>query len=295
MRKVVLHKRIGVFIWFSLTLWLLHGCAHDTVLTRAEIRLYAGVGDGVLPTPADSLVCVSYNIEFSEEMEQSMMDLASDPRLHQPDILFLQEMDAEGVAFLASRLGMNYYYHPSFIHPHHGQLFGNAVLSPWPLSNPRNVMLPHPNPGTENRRSALGVDVQVGDHKVRAVSVHLATLIVDLEDRVEQLAVVRDSLLQETGPMIVGGDFNSGTQWEVVRFSRVLRQDGFREARLPLVRTARGGPLDLVGYQLKLDHFYYKNLSFVSAGIAMDTGASDHFPVWSVYRWLKLENARSGK
>ncbi len=279
-------KNIGILIWCSFALCLIQGCAHDTVLTRSDIRLYGGVGNGVLPTPADTLVCVSYNIEFSEEMEQSILDLASDPRLHQPDILFLQEMNAEGAAFLANHLGMNYYYHPSFISPHHGQLFGNAVLSPWPLSNPRNVVLPHANPGTENRRSALGVDVQVGAHKVRAVSVHLATLIVDLENRVEQLTVVRDSFLQETGPMIVGGDFNSGTQWEVVLFSRVLREEGFREARLPLARTARGGPLDLVGYQLKLDHFFYKNLSFVSAGITLETGASDHFPVWSVYRWL---------
>ncbi len=282
---MVLQKRFGTLFWCSLILWLMHGCAHETVLTRADIKLYAGVQDGVLPTPADSLVCVSYNIKYSEEMEQSLEDLASDPRLHRPDILLLQEMSAGGTAVLARRLGMNYFYHPSFIHPHHGELFGNAVLSPWPLSNPRNIVLPHPNPMTENRRSALAVDVQVGERKVLAVSIHLATLVVDLEHRVEQLTVVRDSLLQETGPMIVGGDFNSGTQWEVILFSRALREDGFREARLPLVRTARGGPLDLVGYHLKLDHIFYKNLSFVSAGISKETSASDHFPVWSVFRW----------
>ncbi len=262
------------------------GCAHESALTRSDIRLYGGEGNGVVPVPTDSLVCISYNIEFSEKTEQSLADLAADPRLHRPDILMLQEMNAEGAEFLARRLGMNYYYHPSFISPHHGQLFGNAVLSPWPLSNPRNVVLPHANPGTENRRSALAVDVQVGQHKVRAVSVHLATLVVDLEGRVEQLEVVRDSLLQETGPMIVGGDFNSGTQWEVVLFSRVLREDGFREAPLPLERTAKGGPLDMVGYHLKLDHFFYKNVSFVSAGISSGTSASDHFPVWSVFRWV---------
>ncbi len=279
--------RLLQILWGVLLVWGTVGCAHETTLNKADIKMYGGQGDGVAPSLTDSLVCVSYNIEFSEKTEQSLQDLASDPRLRQPDILFLQEMTAEGSEFLARRLGMNYYYHPSFISPHHGELFGNAVLSPWPLSNPRNVVLPHANPGTDNRRSALGVDVQIGDHKVRAVSVHLATLVVSQLGRVEQLAVVRDSLLQGTGPIILAGDFNSGTQWEVVLFSRVLREEGFREARLPRDRTARGGPLDLVGYQLKLDHFFYKNLSFAAAGIGQESKASDHYPVWSVFRWLE--------
>ena len=279
-------RSICVVLFCGLQIWVVQGCAHDTTHVASDIRLYGGQLASVSPTLTDSLVCISYNIKYSEKIEQSLVDLASDPRFQEPDILLLQEMTAEGVDFLARRLGLNYYYHPSFIHPHHGELFGNAVLSPWPLSNPHNVVLPHANPGTSNHRSALGVDVQVGDHKVRAVSIHLATLVVNLADRVEQLVVVRDSLLQGPGPVVLGGDFNSGTQWEVVLFSRIIRESGFREARLPMERTARGGPLDMVGYHLKLDHFFYKNLEFISAGIGQETSASDHFPVWSVYRWL---------
>ncbi len=273
------------FFWWGLFLLALFGCAHETALTQADIRLYSGLGDGVLPSESDSLVCVSYNIEYSEELEQALTDLTDDPRLRHPDILLLQEMDPEGVVFLAGRLEMNYYYYPSFISPHHGRLFGNAVLSPWPLGEPQAIVLPHPNPLTENRRAALAVDVWIGTRVVRVVNVHLSTLIVDLEDRLEQAVIVRDSLVADVGPTIVGGDFNTGTRHEGNLFRRVVRKAGFREARLSEDRTASGGPLDLVGYDLKLDHIYYRDLEFVAAGVSGKATASDHLPVWSVFRW----------
>jgi len=116
------------------------------------------------------------------------------------------------------------------------------------------------------------------------VSAHMATLIVDLEKRMEQVEVMRDSLVSPAGPVIVGGDFNTGTNWEGTLFRRLMRQAGFRESRLPVGRTARAGVLDAFGYHLKLDHIYYRNLEFVSAGVCRQATASDHFPIWSVFR-----------
>ena len=275
----------GKNFWWGLILLALTGCAHETSLTQADIRLYSGLGEGVLPAESDSLVCVSYNIEYSEKLEQALADLTADPRLRNPDILLLQEMDPEGVAFLAGRLGMNYYYYPSFISPHHGRLFGTAVLSPWPLGEPQSIVLPHPNPLTDNRRAALAVDVRIGSRVVRTVSVHLSTLIVDLDDRLEQAIIIGDSLVADTGPTIVGGDFNTGTRYEGTLFRRVARKAGFREALLLEDRTASGGPLDLVGYDLKLDHIYYRELEFVAAGVSGEATASDHLPIWCVFNW----------
>ncbi|RKZ43673.1 MAG: hypothetical protein DRQ58_12290, partial [Gammaproteobacteria bacterium] len=204
---MIVSSRFGGVVRWGLLLLVLSGCAHESKLTGADIRLYDGLGDGVSPAKSDTFLCVSYNIEYSEELEQALLDLTRDPRLHQPDILLLQEMDDEGAAFIADRLGMNYFYYPSYISPHHGRLFGNAVLSPWPLTEPRHVVLPHPNPLTDHRRSALAVDVQVGARTVRAVGVHMSTLIVDLEDRLEQAVVMADSLVAAAGPTIIGGDF----------------------------------------------------------------------------------------
>ena len=70
-------------------------------------------------------------------------------------------------------------------------------------------------------------------------------------------------------------------------FRRVVRKAGFREARFQVERTALGGPLDMVGYHLNLDHIYYRDLELVAAGVSNDAAASDHFPVWSLFRWRK--------
>lgn len=267
-------------------LWvLMMGCAASTTLTKEDVRLYWGESPRPPRVEPDSLIIASYNIAFSEKLDEALADLQSDPHLQNLDILLLQEMDAKGTAYMAESLGMNYYYFPSFIHPRHGELFGNAVLSPWPLGNPETLTLPHPNPLTTDYRTALLVEVQMGSRKVRAVSVHLATLVVDLDDRVEQAEAMRDSLLAEPGPMLVGGDFNSGTNYEVTLFGRVMRQVGFRQARIPGDKTARGGLLDKTGYDLKLDHIYYRDLVFVSGGSQPEGTASDHFPIWSVFRW----------
>ncbi len=279
--------RFRVPLMWGLLLWGLSECAHETTLTKADLRLYGDLETGVLPSGSDSLLCVSYNIEYSEKLDQALTDLTSDPRLLNPDILLLQEMDPEGVAFLAERMGMNYFYYPSFIHPHHGRLFGTAVLSPWPLGQPQSIVLPYPNPLTDNHRTALAVDIEIGNRVVRAVSVHMSTLMIDLEDRLEQATIVADSLVSDKGAAIIGGDFNTGTPWEVVVFRRVARKAGFREARFQVERTALGGPLDMVGYHLNLDHIYYRDLDLVAAGVSDDATASDHFPVWSLFRWRK--------
>ncbi len=266
-------------------LLFLCGCAHEPLFTESDLRIYSGSGSGVKPAASDSLVCISYNIAFSEKLDQALLDLAQETLPQQPDVLLLQEMDAEGTTYMADRLGMNYCYFPSFIHPHHGRLFGNAVLSPWPLSQVRTVSLPHANPLTDNYRTALAVDVQMERGIVQVVSAHNATLIVDLDKRVQQVVVMRDSLVSPTGPVIVGGDFNTGTNYEGMLFRRVMRQAGFREARPAKGRTARGGPLDFFGYHLKLDHIYYRELEFLSSGVCRETSASDHFPIWSVFQW----------
>ncbi|MFT5315572.1 MAG: endonuclease/exonuclease/phosphatase family metal-dependent hydrolase [Candidatus Krumholzibacteriia bacterium] len=266
---------------------LLAGCAASTQLTNDDIRLYTNAVQ--VPSSravADSLVCVSYNIAFAAELDLALGDLRKHEISLFADILFLQEMNATGAAYLAAELGLNYYYFPSYISPHHGDLFGNAVLSPWPLTNAKSIVLPHPNPLTEDRRAALAVDVTMGDRTVQAISVHLATLVVELENRVEQAEVIRDSLVAPTGPVVVAGDFNSGNDYESMRFRRVFRKKSFREARLGLDRTAQAGPLDLVGYHLKLDHIYYRNMAYVHAGGLLETEASDHFPIWAILQFL---------
>ena len=128
------------------------------------------------------------------------------------------------------------------------------------------------------------IEFNVGLGMLLWIVVNLAR-VKDLEDRLEQAVVVGDSLVAAIGPAVIGGDFNTGTRWEETLVRRVFRRFGFREAHILARKTARGGPLDLLGYDLKLDHIYYRDLEFIAAGVSGEATASDHLPVWSVFHW----------
>ena len=91
---------------------------------------------------------VSWNINFSERIDEAIETLAGVEALQDADILLLQEMDASGVEQVAQNLGYDYIYYPASIHVRHGRDFGNAILSRWPISHPSKVILPNTFPMT---------------------------------------------------------------------------------------------------------------------------------------------------
>ncbi len=241
----------------------------------------------ILPagTPPDSLLVVSYNIAFARNTREATAQLAADPQLGAADVLLLQEMDLEGVVFMAQVLGLNYVYGPAYRHPRYGRLWGNAILSRWPIVGQADLVLPYPNPFSENHRRAVAADVLVKGRKVRVVSVHLSTAVIPLSDRLKQAAALTDSLGQVSWPVIVGGDFNTGSRQEIKELRQLMRGRRFRQVRLPAGKTALGGALDFFNHTLVLDHFFYRGLEWQQAGIAHEYLASDHFPVWAVFRF----------
>ncbi len=241
------------------------------------------------PAPAarpDSLIVASYNIAFGQNARAAAAALAAHPRLGRADILLLQEMDLEGTGIVASVLGMDFLYGPAYRHPRHDRRWGTAVLSRWPIVSWCDVTLPHAAPLTDNHRRAVGADIDVAGRQVRAVSVHLSTMVTPLEDRLHQAAVVADSLVPGAGAVVVGGDFNSISQYEENGMRQVMRGAGLREARLPAGPTAEGkGLLNHLFPELELDHLFQRGLVPRDAGVARDITASDHYPVWVVYTW----------
>jgi len=241
-------------------------------------------GDYALPpgAPADSLTVISYNIAFAKRIDEALADLRAHPPLVKPDILLLQEMDTMGARKIARALEMNYLYLPSYVHPEHARTFGIAVLSPWPIVGRQAVVLPHADPATGHRRKALAVDLRMGPHLVRAVSVHLSTMIVPQAKRLEQAQAVLDSLCAVDYPVIVGGDFNSATDWDMTLFGRTMRKGGFRLARLPDGPTADGKLFNRVGPALVMDHIFYRGFpKHGPTGRLEDVLGSDHLPIWA--------------
>lgn len=270
------------------------GCVVAALLAVAGCRLLPAAGPpsrqaavghyaDLPPAPADSFTVVSYNIQYGEDLPVALADLQAAPRLRHADAYLLQEMDAAGTDSLARWLGCNYVYHRASTNPRHDRGFGNAVLARWPIVGHGMVVLPHDAPLTGQPRIAVAADLDVDGRHVRLVSVHLATMVVGIDARVDQAATALDSLGVIDAPLIVGGDVNTVSTYEASRLRRIFRRHGLREAPLPAGVTASRRLLGLVAFGMRLDHLYYRGVVPVATGIATGARASDHLPIWATF------------
>lgn len=284
---------ICTLILAALILSWLGGCASSKDPGAAARDNYRGRFVSEKPSAGratpDSLIVVAYNIEYALQSHEAVDQFLADERLKRVDVLLLQEMDPAGTDLIARRLGMDYVYAPGYVHPKHDRLYGTAVLSRWPIQSSQGLVLPHPNPFSSNHRRAAAADIAIGEKLLRVVSVHLSTLVIPLPDRLHQIEVLCDSLaVFDEGPdrpVIIGGDFNSVTASEAVEMRQTMRKARFRQVRLPKGATAKSRPVDLINYDLVLDHFFYRGLVAGHSGVAYDFTASDHYPIWSVFYW----------
>jgi endonuclease/exonuclease/phosphatase family metal-dependent hydrolase len=190
----------------------------------------------------DQLRVVSFNVKYAARVDLAIALLRGNPSLRGADILLLQEMDARGVHEMADALGMSYVFYPATRSPTTGRDFGNAILSRWPLSEDRKVLLPH-----------------------------LATMIAngpnDRRDQLRALLADADSL----SPVIIGGDFNSET------VPALAQQHGYDWPTRDLPRTMAFWTFDHfllkgVGLATPASFGVVKDVQ----------GASDHKPVWAI-------------
>jgi endonuclease/exonuclease/phosphatase (EEP) superfamily protein YafD len=259
------------------------GCAKPFTYLPSRNYLRT-VDNGAAPTVRnDSLRVVSYNIYLSNDIDQAIVDLQGNERLAGADILLLQEMDAADTERIALALGMNSVYWPSFKWLRN-KTFGNAILSPWPITEQLVVALPHANPLIGFKRLGVAADIRVGRRTVRAVNVHLSTVITPLNRRLEQATTMLDSLADVSGPVVFAGDFNTVTRSDRLAMNRLMRKAGLRQVLLPPGPTA-SSLLDFTGLTLILDHFYYRGLVAGEGGIDRTAAASDHYPIWATFAW----------
>jgi len=217
---------------------------------------------------------VTLNIEFAREIDKAIALLRDSGPLKDFDILLLQEMDAPGVERIARALNLNYLYFPSTIHPMAKHDYGAAVLSPWPLDEAHKLVLPYAAFGTRARRATTSAVVHRGSLLVRAVAVHLpAPGAVRDEEREEQVRLLIEDVKDFSGPVVVGGDFNSRA------VGRMFKADGFLWLTDKLPGTSRG-----MGRWWSYDHVFARGLTAAvdgpAAGVVDSAGASDHRAVW---------------
>lgn len=279
---------------FALVALVLTGCSSSGFRSSEKRSAggYARAARGSGPrTASDSLVAASYNVRLGENIDEAVADIRHDPILSRADLLLLQEMHPGGCEHMARLLGYDFVYYPADIHPSHGRLFGNAILTRGRIRDSRVVTLPKRGLFSGTARIAVGADIVFESESLRVVTTHLSTPRVDRDVRLDQVRELLDSLASTPGPLLIGGDFNTTTAEDTARFGEVMREHGLRRVALPGNSTIRAAATDPGGVNL-LDHFYVRGFEPSRSGVSTSAIASDHFPIWAVFAWPPKQRSR---
>jgi endonuclease/exonuclease/phosphatase family metal-dependent hydrolase len=213
---------------------------------------------------------VSFNIKLADRIGPAI-EVLQDSALQDADVLSLQEMDDTGVEQIARALKLNYIYYPGAIHPTRERYFGPAILTRWPITETRKLILPHEAWGRRQRRDVTAATIMVRGSCLRVYAVHLETqLKATSKQREDQVDVVLADAATTTCPVVIAGDFNSKG------IGKYLEQKGF------------AWPTENVGKTITVfswDHIFARGLAVPDSAAAGKVqqvhGASDHRPVWA--------------
>jgi len=256
--------------------------------THPEGPRYMGQFVEVTPEFDGQFKVVTYNIKLGKKLEQAIDELRQEGGLRDADVIFLQEMDPDGVYEMAKRLQYDYIYYPAALHSTHEKGFGNAVLSKWPIKEFQKVVLPHEHPIRKMFRIAVFALLAVGETEVLTCSVHTELYIIGHESKMDQVEEVVQNIGDSFDHVIIGGDFNTDTVYSVLGTERIFRKAGFERANKGLGYTSRGDPIGILKWDF--DHIYVKGFKVLDAGKYEEARASDHLPVWTLLEFNSSEN-----
>lgn len=260
-----------------------------------SLLLEAGQGTTLRKQTSDAreLKVVSYNIRWrgGHDLKRIAKLLHEDPEIGGAAILALQEVDRRKkrtghhntVKALADELGMHYAWAaPPAAKPNDEEETGVAILSTYPLSDVRRIVLPHAGPN-RRRRVALGATVEIDGQPWRVYSAHAETRL-SLNKKMEQYNAILEDLARypKDTPAIVMGDLNT---WESSADDKTIKL--FSNAGL---KTPFGGQSTfrrrvlLVPIEFRLDWVWLRGLEATSYGIDRQIEVSDHWPLWTNVR-----------
>jgi endonuclease/exonuclease/phosphatase family metal-dependent hydrolase len=243
------------------------------------------------PGAPDVIKIVSYNIRWrgGDDLLKLVQLLKSDAALGQAAIIGLQEVDRDKkrtrntntARQLAEALGMHYAWAaPPSTKDEPEEETGVVILSPYPLSEVRRILLPVEGP-KGRRRVALGATVKIGPENVRVYSVHAETRI-SVAQKNQQLQAVLDDLAQypKTQPAIVLGDFNTWQLDAPREIAKLFFAAGFNTP-FPNDQTTFFRKIIIDTFELKLDWLWLRSLRPIHYGIQRKIELSDHWPIWT--------------
>ena len=252
---------------------MLVGCATTPNYLDPTGPRYAGAWATPPQRSGQQVLVVTWNIQYSRDIDRAIVTFQQDDALKHADVILLQEMDVEGVEAIARAMGWNYVYYPASIHVKHGQDFGEAILSPWPLTDDAKIILPHYSPRNGQIRMAVRAWVQMPT-PLLVYSVHTETSLMTPRQRLDQVHALLDDVPQHAKWVIIGGDFNTITSWEQETLVQTMEEAGF-------VWTTgdAGSTLAHLPAKITMDYIFARGLQGVETGV-VQTEVSDHLPLW---------------
>jgi len=200
-------------------------------------------------------------------------------------IVALQELDVnqQRTSFvdqpkeIAKILGMHYHFFPSF-QPEQGGLYGNAILSSYPMQVKKTENLPAIKTLSLEPRSAIWVNIQAGEHSLNFVTTHLG---LKGKERVLQIKeLLGENWLESSecqGPVIFCGDFNVGTYSKVYRMVGKQLADVQKQGFRPQATLTSRFPFFRVDHIFVTEHFIVNEI--VVPRTILTKAASDHLPL----------------
>lgn len=236
---------------------------------------------------------VSYNIRWrgGDELKHLARLLHEDPEIGGAAILGLQEVDrhkkrtghSNTVKALADELGVHYAWAaPPAAKPDDEEETGVAILSVYPLSDVRRIVLPHAGPN-RRRRVALGATVELDGRQWRVYSAHAETRI-SVAKKMEQFNAILEDLARYPAemPAVVMGDFNT---WQANADDKTIKLFSAAGLKTPFgtQSTFRRRVL-LVPIEFRLDWVWLRGLEPSGFGIDRQIEVSDHWPLWTTVK-----------
>lgn len=228
---------------------------------------------------------MTYNIHHANPptREKGYIDLntiAQTIRKSGAHLVALQELDSvtirSGKSFqlkvLAEMLGMHYYFGRAI--PHQGGAYGVGILSKFPITETRTIMLPHVEDFNGEKRVLALVKITLpGNKEVYFGSTHFDVSME--QNRVLQAAEVVGVAKVLDAPVIVGGDFNSTDDKAPMAELLGYFKDAstLKDPTIPVLKPTRR-----IDYILYSTHGKFKVLK--EEVMTSDNYGSDHLAFW---------------
>jgi endonuclease/exonuclease/phosphatase family metal-dependent hydrolase len=235
---------------------------------------------------------VSLNAARETDVRRILADVRGRESLSDTDVWLLQEAvnpagsESRMIEDLASEMGLYFAYAAADI-DEAGTASGLAILSRYPMTDVQETPLPRYDLRFRSRcRIALAATIRASSGPLRLFNVHLDTRI-NSSDRLGQIRPVLQSAASVSGPVIVGGDFNTNNLhwfWNVLPLPFIQDQTGvirraFASDGFVSPMDKGGATFRVLGLPLSLDWIFHKGMKTMQSGVE-SIGFSDHHAVW---------------